>query len=85
MFFTFNSDTFCWLTPFLTSFYFFLQTNADINLDKQTATAKQGTTVSDFATGPNNPIPNSQQNQQTFGQVTAIDKNGKVVFQQKTP
>lgn len=65
-------------------FFFSLQTNADVDTEELTASAQQGTTVGDFATGINNPIPNSVQNQETFGQVTAIDENGNIVFQDET-
>ncbi|KAG7666609.1 hypothetical protein KSW81_000383 [Nannochloris sp. 'desiccata'] len=60
------------------------RTNADVDTEELTASAQQGTTVGDFATGINNPIPNSVQNQETFGQVTAIDENGNIVFQDET-
>jgi hypothetical protein len=58
-----------------------LQTNANVDTVAETASAKQSTFVSDFATSIHNPIPNSKQNQENLGQVAAIDKNGNVVFQ----
>ena len=64
---------------------FFLQTNATVNSHAMNASATQSIFVSDFVTTPKNPIPHAKQNQTSFGQVTAIDKEGNVVFQNTTP